>query len=126
MKIKGKWHSRCEHVVRLPHWFVVLDKETGLPVLSSLLTSLGNSATKFIALKLKALGKIPKVIITDGLAAYKKMFSICNRSVIHQMCIFHHQQGVSRFLKEHFEAEEELNRKKEMKKVFQGAEGFRL
>ena len=107
LKIRGKWH----------YWFVVLDKETGLPVLSSLLTSLGNSATKFIALKLKALGKIPKVIITDGLAAYKKMFK--KGSVTHQRCIFHHQQGVTRFLTEHFEAEDELNRKKEMKKVFQ-------
>jgi hypothetical protein len=43
LKIKGKWH----------YWFVVLDKETGLPILSSLLSSLTISSTKFIALKLK-------------------------------------------------------------------------
>lgn len=106
LKIRGKWH----------YWFVVLDKETGLPVLSSLLSSLTTEATKFIALKLKALGKTPKVIITDGLASYKKMFS----GVIHQICIFHHQQGVLRFLKERFDTKEEIKKpKKEMKKVFQ-------
>jgi len=116
LKIKGKWH----------YWFVVLDKETGLPVLSSLLTSLSGSATKFIALKLKAIGKIPTVIITDGLPAYQKMF----KGVIHQVCIFHHQQGISRFLRERFQTKEEQqkpiaeisvtdNPAREMKKVFQ-------
>lgn len=106
LKIKRKWH----------YWFIVMDKETGLPVLSSLLSSLTISATKFIALKLKAIGKVPKVIITDGLLSYKKIFSC----VIHQICLFHHQQSVLRFLTENFEKEEDISkRKKEMKKVFQ-------
>lgn len=106
LKIRGKWH----------YWFVVLDKETSLPILSSLLPSLSGYACKFIALKLKSVGKIPKVIITDGFFGYKNLFS----KVRHQICIFHHQQGVLRFLKEHFQEKEEIeNRKKEMKKVFQ-------
>jgi transposase-like protein len=109
LKIKGKWH----------YWFVVLDKETEIPVLSSLLCTRTKSACKFIAFKLKALGKVPSVYITDGLSSYKKIFNKAK----HQICIFHHQKGVSRFLKEKFEtdakATEMKERKKEMKQVFQ-------
>jgi hypothetical protein len=39
---------------------------------------------------------------------------------IHQVCLFHHQQSVLRFLKERFDTKEEINKpKKKMKKVFQ-------
>jgi hypothetical protein len=38
---------------------------------------------------------------------------------IHQVCLFHHQQSVLRFLKERFDTKEEINKpKKKMKKVF--------
>lgn len=104
LKIRGKWH----------YWFVVLDEATNLPVLSNLLTSRTHWATKFIAIKLKALRKIPKVIITDGLAAYKKM----GIGAVHILCLFHHQQSVTRFLKQHFNKGEIKKRKKLMKEVF--------
>ncbi|MBI4753802.1 transposase [Candidatus Desantisbacteria bacterium] len=56
------------------------------------------------------------MIITDGLASYKKILSCA----IHQICIFHHQQSVSRFLKEQFKTKEEQEKpKREMKRIFQ-------
>ena len=79
------------------YWFVVIDEATELPILSCLLPSRTHWAVKFVALKLKALRKIPKVIITDGLAAYKKM----GIDAVHQICLFHHQQGVTRWPRDH-------------------------
>ena len=106
IKIQGKWH----------YWFVVLDSETQIPIVSSLLPTVSSWSCRWIGVKLKLIGKIPKVIITDGLLGYKKMLP----EVKHQLCVFHHQQGVTRWLKEHFQDEDRINKcKQEMKKVFQ-------
>jgi transposase-like protein len=106
IKIGGKWH----------YWFVVLDSETGLPVLASLLGTKSQWACRWIGAKLKDIGKIPKVIITDGLLAYRHTVE----GAKHVLCHFHHQQGVTRWLKKKFGKEAQIDtKKKEMKKVLQ-------
>jgi transposase-like protein len=60
LKTRGKWL----------YWFVVLDTETGLPVLATLLPSTGKWACRWIGVKLKRIGKLPKAIITDGLPSH--------------------------------------------------------
>ncbi len=112
LKIKGKWH----------YWFVALDDETGLPILSELLRSRSKWACRLFLLKLKALGKIPAVIITDGLPGYvsaiAKVFSKCK----HLLCIFHFTQNVTVWVKKHLKslpAETVELIKKKMKKVVQ-------
>jgi transposase-like protein len=61
LKIQRKWH----------YWFVVLDDQTGLPVLASLLPTKGEQACRWIGCMLKRIGKMPGVIITDGLLSYR-------------------------------------------------------
>jgi transposase-like protein len=74
LKIRGKWY----------YWFVVLDSETGLPVLASLLGTKSKWACRWIGCKLKQIGKIPKVIVTDGLLSYHNMID----GVKHVLCPF--------------------------------------
>jgi len=106
IKICGKWH----------YWFVVLDAKTEIPITCSLLPTLSKWSCRWIGIKLKLLGKVPSVIVTDGLAGYKSMLP----EVKHQLCVFHHQQGVTRWLKEHFSSEEKIKKYKSFwKKVFQ-------
>jgi len=109
LKIRGKWH----------YWFVVLDSETGLPVLACLLNTKSRWACRWIGCKLKQLGKLPKVIITDGLSSYHELVNMI-QGAKHVLCHFHHQQGVTRWLKKHFGSKAEIDsRKKEMKKILQ-------
>ena len=110
LKIRGKWY----------YWFVVLDSKTGLPVLASLLGTRSKWSCKWIGCKLKQIGKLPKVIVTDGLASYNNMVE----GAKHILCHFHHQQGVTRWLKKHFGSEVKDkaqidSKKKEMKKILQ-------
>ena len=106
LKIRGKWY----------YWFVVLDVTTQLPVLASLLPSRSKWACRWIGVKLKSIGKIPKVIITDGLLSYHYFME----GVKHVLCHFHHQQGVTRWLKKRFSDKDEIAaRKSKMKKVLQ-------
>jgi len=106
LKIRGKWH----------YWFVVLDTQTGLPVLASLLPSRSRWACRWLGIMLKRIGKNPRVIITDGLLSYHYVMD----GAKHILCHFHHQQGVTRWLKKHFQDKEEIAaRKSKMKKVFQ-------
>ena len=106
LKVCGKWH----------YWFVVLDDETGLPVLASLLSSRGEHACRWIGCMLKEIGKLPRVIITDGLLSYKYLAE----GAKHILCLFHHQQGVTRWLKKKFQNDEQIaTRKSKMKKVLQ-------
>jgi transposase-like protein len=110
LKIRGKWH----------YWFVVLDSDTGLPVLASLLGTKSQWSCRWIGIKLKQMGKIPKVIITDGLKGYPVMVKDVLEKAKHNLCHFHHQQGVTRWLKKHFQDKDEIfARKSKMKKVFQ-------
>jgi len=106
LKIRGKWH----------YWFVVLDTQTGLPVLASLLPSRSRWACRWLGIMLKRIGKNPRVIITDGLSSYSYLMD----DVKHILCHFHHQQGVTRWLKKHLHEKEKIAAlKPKMKKVLQ-------
>ncbi len=106
LKIRGRWQ----------YWFVVLDVTTELPVLVALLPSRSQWACRWVGCQLRRLKKAPQVIITDGLPAYAYLV----QGAKHILCRFHHQQGVTRWLKQHFTTEAEINtRKTVMKKVFQ-------
>jgi len=110
LKIRGKWL----------YWFVVLDTETGLPVLAALLSSTGKWSCRWIGVMLKRIGKIPRVIITDGLSSYGHVTEGMRRKVKHILCHFHYQQGVTRWLKKRFADKDEIAvRKKKMKRVLQ-------
>jgi transposase-like protein len=106
LKIQGRWH----------YWFVVLDVATELPVLAALLPSRSQWACRWLGHQLRRLKHVPQVIITDGLQAYMAMMP----GAKHVLCRFHHQQSVTRWLKQHFTTEEEITtRKRVMKHVFQ-------
>jgi transposase-like protein len=110
LKIRGKWH----------YWFVVLDSDTGLPVLASLLGTRSQWACWWIGMKLKQMGKIPREVITDGLSGYRSMVEDVLGKARHNLCHFHHQQRVTVWLKKRFQDKEQIAvRKSKMKKVFQ-------
>jgi transposase-like protein len=109
LKIRGKWY----------YWFVVLDAETELPILASLLGTTSKWSCRWIGIKLKQIGKIPGVIITDGLPGYNSLCCLLDM-VKHVLCLFHHQQGVTRWLKKRYKEDKDIyTRKPLMKKVFQ-------
>jgi len=106
LKIRGRWH----------YWFVVLDVPTELPVLAALLPSRGQWACRWVGRQLRQLKNVPQVLITDGLQAYAYLVP----GAKHVLCRFHHQQGVTHWLKQHFATEAEINaRKPAMKRLFQ-------
>ena len=105
IKIKGQWY----------YWFVVFFHQTGLPIVTKLLKSRSRWALKWIGVQLARIKKIPQVIITDGLLSYR--YVVLGVKQIH--CLFHHQQGVTRWLKAHFEEKAEIaQRKPLMKRIF--------
>jgi transposase-like protein len=109
IKIRNQWY----------YWFVVLDMDTGLPVYQALLATRSAASVEWIVTELRRIKQLPNVLITDGLAAYK---SVCAslQGVTHVLCRFHHQQGVTRWLKEHFSADTDVSeRKAAMKKLVQ-------
>ena len=106
LKIRGRWH----------YWFVVLDVATELPVLAALLPSRSQWACRWLGRQLRLLKKVPQGLITDGLPAYAALVP----GAKHVLCRLHHQQRVTRWLKQHFTTEEEITtRKRVMKKVLQ-------
>jgi transposase-like protein len=106
LKIRGRWH----------YWFVVLDVDTELPVLATILPSRSPWACRWIGRQLRQLKKVPRVIITDGLQAYTYLVP----GAKHVLCRFHHQQGVTHWLQQHFATEAEINaRKPVMKQLLQ-------
>lgn len=106
LKIRGRWH----------YWFVVLDVRTELPVLAALLPSRGQWACRWVDRQLRQLKQVPQVLITDGLQAYAHLVP----GAKHVLCRFHHQQGVTHWLKQHFATEAEIDaRKPAMKRLFQ-------
>lgn len=109
IKIRGTWY----------YWFVVLDADTGLPMYQELLASRSAASVRWIVTQLRGLKQLPQVFITDGLAAYQTVFSSLE-GITHLLCRFHHQQGVTRWLKDHFPATTDVSeRKAAMKRVFQ-------
>ena len=106
LKLRGRWH----------YWFVVLDVPTELPVLAALLPSRSQWAWRWLGRQLRQLKKVPRVLITDGLQAYVYLVP----GAKHVLCRFHHQQGVTHWLKQHFATEAEIDaRKPVMKKILQ-------
>lgn len=109
IKIRGGWY----------YWYVVLDVKTELPIVQLLLATRSEAAVEYVVAQLRQLKKLPSLIITDGLAAYQTVFHKLDE-VRHVLCRFHHQQGVSRWVRQHFSSKEDRKeRKKVMKKVFQ-------
>jgi transposase-like protein len=106
LKIRGRWQ----------YWFVVLDVPTELPVLAALLPSRGQWAGRWVGAQLRQLKQVPRVLITDGLPAYAYLLPAAK----HRLCRFHHQQGVTHWLKQHFATAAEIEaRKPVMKRLLQ-------
>lgn len=104
LKLKGVWH----------YWFVAIDERTGLPLLSYLAKRRSAKVCRYIGVRLKKLGISIKAVVTDGLAGYAHLLP----EVVHQVCIFHHQQGVFRYVREHLgKSKQACACQKEMLKV---------
>jgi transposase-like protein len=109
IKIRGVWY----------YWYVVLDVDTDLPILQVLLATRSEAAVESVVAQLRQRKKLPSLMITDGLAAYQTVFSKLDE-VRHVLCRFHHQQGVTRWVKQHFsDKDERKERQHMMKRVFQ-------
>ena len=71
-------------------------------------------------MKLKQMCRLPREVITDGLPGYPGMVKDVLQKARHNLCHFHHQQGVTRWLKKRYQSKEDIAvRKPKMKKVFQ-------
>ena len=102
IRIRGRWR----------YWYVVLDVETELPVLATLLSSRTKWACRWLGCLLKQIKKIPGVIITDGLQAYASLLPASQ----HIFCRFHHQQNVTQWLKKHFTTAADITARKPLMK----------
>jgi transposase-like protein len=91
LKIDKTWH----------YWFVGLDDATGLPVGMALLSTRTTWACAWFLLSLRRLGLRPRAIITDGLEGYVSSIQRVFPTATHVLCLFHHQQGVTRWLRSH-------------------------
>lgn len=97
----------------------MLDVETELPILQTLLATRSEAAVEYVVVQLRQLKKLPHVMITDGLAAYQAVFSKL-KEMLHIFCRFHHQHGVARWVRQHCSQEDDRTaRKNAMKQVFQ-------
>ena len=93
-----------------------MDVATALPVLTAFLPSRRQWACRWLGVQLRRLKQVPQVIITDGLQAYASLV----QGAKHVLCRLHHQQGVTRWLQQHFTTAAEINaRKPVMKRVLQ-------
>ncbi|MDO8095031.1 MAG: transposase [Candidatus Brocadiales bacterium] len=110
IKIKGKWY----------YWFVALDGDTELPIVQDLMEKRTGWNCLWIITKLKKMGFDVKTFVTDGLKGYIWAIPRVFGGAIHQLCLFHNQQNITKFVKENCLDEKEREiRKKEMKKVFE-------
>ncbi|MCI5136525.1 MAG: DDE domain-containing protein, partial [Candidatus Electrothrix sp. AW2] len=112
IKIKGRWH----------YWFVAVDVETGLPVIEHLLRSQTKWACRWFLVKMMQNRICPNTIITDGLVGYSWAISSVFVNARHLLCLFHHQQGVTRWVKKHLidlGQEQQSVIKEKMKKIIQ-------
>jgi transposase-like protein len=91
LKLKKTW----------PYWFVAVDEASGLPVAMAVLPTRTTWACCWFLLTVKHLGLRPLAIMTDGLAGYASSIRAIFPSAKHLLCLFHHQQGVTRWLREH-------------------------
>jgi transposase-like protein len=91
LKLRQQWY----------YWFVVLDEETTLPILWHVLPTRTTWACCWVLVTLKRLRKRPHAVITDGLAGYAAALAAVFPTATHLTCLFHHQQGVGRWFREH-------------------------
>lgn len=106
LKIRRRWH----------YWFVVLDAGTGLPICTSLTEHRSEAVCRWLGVQLQLLGYRIRAVVHDGLAAYGALLP----EAVHQRCLFHWQQGVTRWVTEHLGTTEEAEaRKQVMKRVVQ-------
>jgi transposase-like protein len=91
LKIDKRWH----------YWCVAVDEATGLPVGMALLSTRTTWACAWFILSLRRLGLRPRAIITDGLEGYVSSIRKVFPTARHLLCLFHHQQGVTRWLRTH-------------------------
>lgn len=90
------------------YWFVAMDQPAGRPFFTDLLPTRSKWACRLFLVKIKYLGKIPSVIMTDGLKGYVSAITRVFPTVKHLLCLFHQQQGVTRWVKDHFSEEEQM------------------
>lgn len=112
LKIRKKWH----------YLFVSVDQDSGLPLFHELLPTRTKWACRLFLLKLNRLGKIPAVIITDGLQGYVSAIANVFPAAKHLWCLFHQQQNVTRCVNKTFCESEQADAnaaKKRMKRVVQ-------
>jgi len=112
LKIGKVWH----------YWFVAVDEATGLPVAMAVLHTRTTWACCWFLLTVKRLGLRPRAIITDGLIGYASSLRAIVPSAKHVLCLFHHQQGVTRWLRDHaagLSKEVVATLKRKMKRVVQ-------
>lgn len=112
IKIRKKWH----------YLFFSVDLDRSLPLFHSLLPSRTTWACRLFLLKLRRLGKSPSAIVTDGLRGYRSAIEQVFPKARHLLCLFHHQQTVTRCVKKQFcdtDIEEANAIKKQMKRVMQ-------
>lgn len=93
LKLRGKWY----------YWFVAIEASTCLPLACYLSPTRSAWVCRYIGVKLRGLGMRIKAIVTDGLKSYHALLP----EVVHQRCIFHHQQEVFRYCREHLPDTEE-------------------
>jgi transposase-like protein len=106
LTIRRQWH----------YWFVVLDAATGLPICTYLAEHRSEAVCRWLGVQLGLLGYCVKAVVHDGLAAYGALVP----KALHQRCLFHWQQGVTRWVREHLSTGEEVEvRKQAMKRVVQ-------
>ncbi len=106
LQIRGVWY----------YWFVAFDHATQIPILSYLSQTRSAWTCQFIGLALKQLKGHITAIVTDGLASYVHLLP----GVRHLLCHFHHQQGVTTWLKAHLDHKDQHPvLKKEMKRLLQ-------
>ena len=95
-----------------------MDSKTEIPVFQMLARSRTRWVCRWIGICLSGLRGNLRAICTDGLASYKEISS--QLGVVHLLCHFHYQRGVSSWLKEHFSKEEAIDdRKGKMKQLLQ-------
>ena len=108
VKIKGHWH----------YWFVAIDVATELPIYMECLPTLTYWSCTFVLINLCKKFDGIRIIITDGLSSYASVLRDRFPNVSQQLCIFHFQQSITRWLKEHIEDKDLIpDLKKEMKEV---------
>ena len=104
IKLRGRWW----------YWFVAIDDVAGLPLACYLSPRRGAWACRYMGIKLTRLGLGIKTVVTDGLASYSALLP----EVVHQLCVFHHQQGVFRWCRDHLpDADQRAACQQEMLKV---------